>query len=138
MHNEYDGRYRYTKRLLSRCTSFHHPLPPAHTLNYRNQDFCAGAHGLTTKCCWRVVLYAPTNYPLVHQPIPTQPRLMASYFLKSHHCAMLIVATAHCSLLHREYLLQLLSTFRCLLPSRQFPVPKYLAVRFACIDYSST
>ena len=43
------------------------------------QGFCADAYGSTRKCCWWVLLlYVPSNHPLTHKPIPTQPRFKVS------------------------------------------------------------
>ena len=44
------------------------------------QDLCAEAHGLTRKCCWWVVLYAPTNKP--HSPTNPFPPSHESRFLR--------------------------------------------------------
>ena len=61
------------------------PLP-AHTPNHRNTRFFADAHGLTRKCCWWVVLYAPTNPRATHTHPPAHSHLATTrvFFAETH------------------------------------------------------
>ena len=77
------------------------PLP-AHTPNHRNTRFFADAHGLTRKCCWWVVLYAPTNPRTTHTHPPAHSHLATTRVFFADTYRLTVTAILRLTLEHRN------------------------------------